>query len=144
VQIDQADQPALREVRHAQAVVDRRAVAERPRGLASRVDAAPRAVPLDSQGDEVVSDRSSSSPVLEHDGPQTPTDVGVQRAQHELLAGRCDPEELMPSAKPHVDAGDTALQRASPLSRRQLTDPGHRVAPGAMRQQHHHGPRLRI
>jgi len=35
-----------------------------------------------------VRDRSLSSPVLEHDRPQTPTYVGVQRAERELLAGR--------------------------------------------------------
>jgi hypothetical protein len=42
VKVDQEDQPALGEVRVAQALIDRVRVAQRPPGLASCVDLSPR------------------------------------------------------------------------------------------------------
>ena len=53
VQVDQGHEPALPEERAVEAVVDRVRVAQRPPGLASRVDLPPRACRLDAQLDEV-------------------------------------------------------------------------------------------
>ena len=120
---------------------DRRpGVAERPRRLAAGVDRVPRCVRLDAQRDKAASDRSLMLPVVEHDGPKTPTDVGVDPAHLLLLLSRDDPEELMPSGQPHVDLGDHAFERAAPRSRCQLADPVSRVALGALGEQDLHGP----
>ena len=53
MKVGQEHQPALGEVRVAQAVVDRGRVAQRPPGLASRVDLPPHALPFDAQLDEI-------------------------------------------------------------------------------------------
>jgi hypothetical protein len=82
--------------------------------------------------------------VAQHDGAQPAPDVGVERAQRELLAGRGDPEEAVPPDKPHVDAGDAALKRAPPLSRCELADLLSGVALGALGEQNLDGPGLRI
>ena len=49
VTVDQEDQPALGEVRVAQALIDHVRVAQRPPGLPSCVELAPHAVALDAQ-----------------------------------------------------------------------------------------------
>src|SRR5450755_1425676 len=70
--------------------------------------------------------------------------MGVEFAHHLHLRGGGDPEETVPAPHPRVDPGDAAVKAASPVSRRELSDPLHRVALGALREQHLDGPGLRI
>ena len=58
MQVGQEHQPALGEVRVAQAVVDRGRVAQRPPGLASGVDLPPHVFSFDAQLDETPRDRA--------------------------------------------------------------------------------------
>jgi len=119
-------------------------MAERPQGPASRIDAVPCCPRLGTEGDEVADDRRTALPVVQQDRTQATPDMSIESAQHELLAGRDDPEVLVPSPQPRVDPQDAPLKGPSPQSRRELTDLRHRHALGALGEQNLHGSSLRV
>jgi hypothetical protein len=82
--------------------------------------------------------------VVQQDRAQATPDMGIESAQHELLAGRDDPEVLVPPAQPRVDPPDAPLKGAPPQSRRELADLLHRHALGALGEQNLHGRSLRV
>jgi hypothetical protein len=70
-----------------QSAIDLRDVAQRPQGPASLIDALPCCLALDTEGDEVAHDRRSAFPVVQQDRAEPTPDMGVERAQRELLTG---------------------------------------------------------
>src|ERR1700737_4185077 len=70
--------------------------------------------------------------------------MGVDLAQRLHLRRGDDPEEPVPAPQPRVDLGDAREHRASPSPWRELFDLLHRVALGALREQHLDGPGVRI
>jgi len=103
VQLHKAEESAVGEEPKPQSPIDLWGVAERPQGPVPRVDALPRCPVVHTEGDEVAHDRGSAFPVVQQDRTQATPDVGVERAQRELLAGRGDPEELMWSSPALMD-----------------------------------------
>ncbi len=97
MKVGQEQQPALSEVRVAQAVVDRGRVAERPPGLAPGVDLSPHVFSFDAQLDETPRDRAFTFPVAQNDRAQPAPDVSVERAHHPHLRGGGDSEETRAS-----------------------------------------------
>src|ERR1039458_6264040 len=93
MKVGQEQQPALGEVRVAQAVVDRGRVAQRPPGLASRVDLPPHVFSFYAQLDETPRDRAFAFPVAQNNRAEPAPDMSVERAHHPHLRGGGDPAE---------------------------------------------------
>ena len=98
VQQHQRVESAVGEEPCPQSVIDLRDVAQRPQGPASRIDAMPCCPRVSTEGDEVANDRRTALPVVQQDRTQATPDMSIKSAQHKLLAGRDDPEVLMPPA----------------------------------------------
>src|ERR1019366_10512408 len=113
VQLHKRDKPALGEEPRAQSAIDLRDVAQRPQRPASLIDTLPCCLARDTKGDEVANDRPSALPVVQQDRAEPTPNVGVQRAQRELLAGRGDPEELSMCCRSDLVISSNGQQRST-------------------------------
>jgi hypothetical protein len=96
---------------------------ERPQGLATLVDPAPRSTWPRSHPDKTTNDEAPTLPLPEQQSAQAPPDIRievVEGAHYGISAARS--EEVQPSAEVRVERGDTAPEGLAPRSRRQLAD----------------------